>query len=67
MANQKILVPFDFSSHSERALNVASDLARELKSEIHLVFVHDGERSAMVKKHFNSILNQQRAFRRRVP
>ena len=38
---KKILVPIDFSDHAENALKVAAKLARDFKSEIHLLHVLD--------------------------
>ena len=38
---QRILVPHDFSPHSDRALQTAIELARELGARIHLLYVFE--------------------------
>ncbi len=43
MASHNILVPFDFSEFSVRALSVACDLAKSLNSEVYLVHVREGQ------------------------
>ena len=41
MRFRKILVPLDFSSHSEAALGVAIELAREQGGELHLLHAYE--------------------------
>jgi nucleotide-binding universal stress UspA family protein len=37
----RILVPLDFSDHSDRALDVAIELAREHRAELHLLHAYE--------------------------
>jgi len=68
---KEILVPTDFSEHSERALQQAIELAKSFGSKIHLVHVDthdadqmpmfflDDEKLAEVKKHMSDHNDQQ--------
>ncbi|MEM7314236.1 MAG: universal stress protein, partial [Planctomycetota bacterium] len=40
---QQILCPVDFSGTSKRALEVASELARDTSAVLHIVHVNDGQ------------------------
>ena len=50
MTVRRILVPFDFSAHSSSALEAACSLCSQLKADLHLVYVAEGELDSEIQR-----------------
>lgn len=56
---KKILVPTDFSSNAESALNFAAHIAGKLPGEVHLLHTYQLNKSALVMRDLESIMREE--------